>query len=189
MKNLIKLFAVALLLLSSAVYAQEADYSKEPGFVDFGDVSAFENEDTFVEVILNERLLRMVSKLSKHEDEELANLISGLKLIKVNALTITKENKKLVDEKIKSVEKQLKSKNWEKIVMAKSKGDKALVYVKADKDDNLVGLAVTAYEESGEVAFVNVVGKIDLESIGRLSEKFDIPSLDNIHDGKRDKKK
>lgn len=189
MKNLINLFAALFLLTLSVVQAQQTDYSKEPGFVDFGDVSAFENEDEFVEVIVNDRLLRMVSKLSKNEDKELANLIAGLKLIKVNAVTVTKENKKLVDEKISSVEKQLKSKNWERIVTAKSKGDKALVYIKADKDDNIVGLAVTAYEEDGTVAFVNVVGKIDLESIGRLSEKFDIPSLDNIHDGKRDKKK
>lgn len=189
MKKLINLFAALFLMTLSVVQAQQTDYSKEPGFVDFGDISAFENEEEFVEVIINERLLRMVSKLSKGEDKELAELISGLKLIKVNAITVNKENKKLVDEKIKSVEKQLKSKNWERIVTAKSKGDKALVYIKADSDDNVVGLAVTAYEEDGTVAFVNVVGKIDLESIGRLSEKFDIPSLDDIHDGKRDKKK
>ena len=189
MKNLINIFAVMFLLTLSVVYAQQEDYSKEPGYIDFGDVSAFENEDEFVEVIINERLLRMVSKLSKHEDEELANLISGLKLIKVNVLNLTKDNKKLVDDKIKSVEKQLKSKNWERIVTAKSKGDKALVYIKADKDDNIVGLAVTANEESGSVAFVNIVGKIDLESIGRLSEKFDIPSLNDIHGSKKEKKK
>ena len=189
MKNLINIFAVMFLLTLSVVYAQQEDYSKEPGYIDFGDVSAFENEDEFVEVIINERLLRMVSKLSKHEDEELANLISGLKLIKVNVLNLTKDNKKLVDDKIKSVEKQLKSKNWERIVTAKSKGDKALVYIKADKDDNIVGLAVTANEESGSIAFVNIVGKIDLESIGRLSEKFDIPSLNDIHGSKKEKKK
>ncbi|MBU2491005.1 MAG: DUF4252 domain-containing protein [Bacteroidetes bacterium] len=189
MKLLINITAAIFLLSLSIVSAQQADFSNEPGYIDFGDVSAFENEDEFVEVILNERLLRMVSKISKSEDEELANLISGLKLIKVNVLTVNKVNKKLVDEKIKSVEKQLKSKNWERIVTAKSRGDKALVYIKADKDDDVVGLAVTAFEENGDVAFVNIVGKINLETIGRLSEKFDIPSLDDIDHAKREKKK
>ena len=188
MKNLINLFAFLFILSLSVVSAQETDYSKEPGYIDFGDVSAFENEDEFVEVRLNERLLRMVAKLSKGEDEQLAALISGLKLIKVNALQVTKDNKKKIDDKVKSVEKQLKAKNWERIVTAKSKGDKALVYIKPDKDDNIVGLAVTAYEEDGNVAFVNVVGKIDLETIGRLSEKFDIPSLEDINGVKREKK-
>ena len=188
MKNLINIFALLFIVSLSFVSAQEKDYSKEPGYIDFGDVSAFENEDEFVEVIINDRLLRMVSKLSKHEDKELAELISGLKLIKVNVLSITRENEKKVNEKIKSVEKQLKAKNWERIVTAKSRGDKALVYIKADKDDNIVGLAVTATEEDGNVAFVNIVGKIDLETIGRLSEKFDIPSLNDIHDGTREKK-
>ena len=189
MKKLINLFAVLFLLSLSFVSAQETDYSKEPGYIDFGDVSAFENEDQFVEVILNERLLRMVAKLTKGEDEQLSELISGLKLIKVNVLDVNRSNKDKVDAKIKSVEKQLKAKNWERIVTAKSRGNKALVYIKADSDDNIEGLAVTAYEDDGSVAFVNIVGKIDLETIGRLSEKFDIPSLDDIHDVKRDKKK
>lgn len=189
MKKLINLFAVLFLVSFSFVSAQETDYSNEPGYIDFGDVSAFENEDQFVEVILNERLLRMVSKLTKNEDEQLSELISGLKLIKVNVLDVNRGNKDKVDAKVKSIEKQLKSKKWERIVTAKSRGDKALVYIKADNDDNIEGLAVTAYEDDGSVAFVNIVGKIDLETIGRLSEKFDIPSLGDIHDVKRDKKK
>lgn len=182
MKNLIKIFGVFLLCAFTLISAQKKDYSNEPGFIDFGDISAFEDGEHFAEIILEEHLLRMVAKLSKHEDEELAELIGGLKLIKVNVFESNPDNQDKIEKKIKSVEKQLKGKDWDRIITAKSKGERALVYIKTEGEDDIVGLVVTAYQEDDTVAFVNIVGKINLETIGRLSDKFDIPSLNDIHD-------
>ena len=50
------------------------------------------------------------------------------------------------------------------------------------QDDTLTGLAVMGIENDDDNAiFINIVGEIDPEQLGRLSEKFNIPELDNIH--------
>ena len=38
-----------------------------------------------------------------------------------------------------------------------------------------------AIDGSGEAVFVNIVGDINLETIGKLGAKFDIPALDQIN--------
>ena len=44
---------------------------------------------------------------------------------------------------------------------------------------------MTSLEKSGEAAFVNIVGTIDLKTIGKLGKKFDIPQLEGIKDDEK----
>ena len=178
MKTLTKLFALILLCTAVTVMAQKNDYSKYPGYVDMGSFTEFESGETFTEVIIEEHLLRMVAKMSKHEDEELASLIGGLKLIKVHTFEITPNNKSEAERRVSNIEKKLKSEEWDTIVRSKGKGERANVYIKTDKESKIVGLVVAAFEDDDEATFVNIVGDIDLEAIGKLSNKFDIPHLD-----------
>jgi hypothetical protein len=46
--------------------------------------------------------------------------------------------------------------------------------------ESLSGLVVMAVEENDEAVFVNIVGEIDPEQLGKLSNKFHIPKLDSI---------
>ena len=41
-------------------------------------------------------------------------------------------------------------------------------------------LAVTTLESGNEAAFVNIVGTIELATIGKLSNMFGIPQLDDV---------
>ncbi len=52
----------------------------------------------------------------------------------------------------------------------------------------IIGLAVTTLEADGEAAFVNIVGTIELATIGKLGNKFNIPHLEGVgnHNGDRD---
>ena len=67
------------------------DYSKYPGYANFGDLAALEDGEMVTEIIIEEKLLRMVSKFTK-DDDELSDLIGGLKLIKVNTFEVTPGN-------------------------------------------------------------------------------------------------
>jgi len=180
MKQLINI-AVVLLVLSAAIYGQKKDYSAEPGYVDFGSFQSLETGEMVAEVMIEEHLLKMVAKLSKHEDEQLFNLLKGLKLVRVNVFGVTEENEKLIQEKIKKINDKLVGSSWDSIVKYRDKGESANVYIKTSGDDTIVGLVVASFEKNGEAAFVNIVGDIDLETIGRLSEKFDVPGLDKVH--------
>ncbi|RMD50275.1 MAG: DUF4252 domain-containing protein [Ignavibacteria bacterium] len=177
MKN--KIFML-LILFSMALFAQSENIKNDPGYIDFGNLTSFDDGDMVAEVLLEAHLLKMVSKMTKHQDPELAELLNGLKLIKVNAFEVNDENKNQIYDIMNNVDGELKSKGWERIVKVRDHDERANVYIKTDGEEDIVGLVVTAIGEDNEAAFVNIAGRINLETIGRLSEKFDIPEIDKI---------
>ncbi len=183
-----KLTKYLLVFLAAAVLtaAQKKDYTSEPGYIDFGDLQSLESDEMVAEVFIEEHLLRMVSKITKNEDQELSDLISGLKLIKVNAFDVNETNLPLIKSKIEAIDKELTSKKWDRIVRTRSKKEAANVYIKTGSKDIILGLVVTALDTKGEAAFVNIVGDINLETIGKLANQFDIPSLNKVKKDKED---
>jgi len=185
MKNLIKVIIPLLLLLTVSVFAQEEDYSKYPGYVNFGNLSVFEKGEEATEVLIDSNLLKMVANFTKGKDNgsnELSGLIGGLKLIRVNTFEVSPSSKSELISKVKRIEKDLRKKNWQRMVMTKSKGAITNIFVKTGKNaDKFVGLAIMSIDEDGEASFVNIVGNIDMKTIGKLSNKFDIPGLDSLN--------
>ena len=180
MKTLTNLFVFLFFAAAVNILAQEeTDYSIYPGFADFGNLSALEDGEMVTEILIEEKLLRMVSKFTK-DDPELSDLIGGLKLIKVNTFEVTPNNETKLMDRAKMIDKDLMSKNWDRIVKTKSRGEIANVYIKTKGDDEFVGITVVAIDEGGEAAFVNIVGSINMDTLGKLGQKFDIPGLDDI---------
>ena len=64
------------------------------------------------------------------------------------------------------------SKKWDRIVKTKSKGEIANVYIKTAGDEEFVGLTVVTIDENGEAAFVNIVGTINMDALGKLGSKI-----------------
>jgi len=179
MKTLINIIAVALIFSTANLFAQEEDYSKYPGYANFGNLAVLEDGEMVTEIIIEEKLLKMVSKFTEN-DVELSDLISGLKLIKVNTFEVTPSNSAELIKRAKLIDQDLMSKNWDRIVKTKSKGEVANVYIKTAGEDEFVGLTVVSIDEGGEAAFVNIVGSIDMDALGKLGQKFDIPGIDDI---------
>ncbi len=186
MKKFFKILPIIIVIFSINLVAQEkGDYSNDPGYVDFGDLSKFYNDNDVTEVLVEKNLLKLVANATKDQDSALYNLLNGLKLVKVNSFKNNGANKDEIISKIESINKKLTSKNWDRIVHVKSGDEYTNVFIKSNSsDDTIEGLAVTTYQDDGEVTFVNIVGKINLESIGRLGKKFDIPSLGDINKNK-----
>jgi len=181
MKTLIKILSVLVLMSAASIMAQEKDYSGYAGFANFGDLSALEDGEMVTEILIEEKLLRMVAKFTK-DDEELSDLIGGLKLIKVNTFEVTPSNSEELMDRAKSIDRDLMAQNWDRIVKTKSRGEVANVYIKTAGDDEFVGITVVTVDEGGEAAFVNIVGSINMDTLGKLGQKFDIPGLDDIHE-------
>ena len=183
MKNTIKIFLAVTLLFSLTALAQEKeDYSKEPGFVDFGNLSPYLNSDKVTEVNIEGYLLKMVSNLTQKDDPELSRMLKGLKLIKVYSFEVNVKEAKELNVKISQIDNLLAEKNWDRIVKVKGPKESTNVYIKTSADKKeIVGLVVTELEKNGQSSFINIVGKIDMDALARLGEKFDIPSLDKVH--------
>ena len=177
-----KKLTVLLLLITIQAFAQKKDYSNEPGYVDFGNLSQFDSGERVVEVKIDEKYLRMVSKFTGDDEPELSALIDGLKLIKVNTFGVTETNNKDIMTKMNAIGGKLENDNWDILVKVRDKSEFVNVFVHSPDGDIINGLVVMAIDEDDEAVFVNIVGHIDLEKIGELTRKFDLPGLDEIID-------
>ena len=184
MKYLNSILFITLIFLASA-YAQSGDVTREPGYVDFGNFTQFENSAGVTEVTLDEELLSTIAELSPDDDPNIMEVLKGLKLVKANVYEVDDSNRKELESKISLIDSKLAGTDWKRIVRSKKEGEWANVYVKQNSRKQIVGLVVTSLEKSGEAAFVNIVGTIDLKTIGKLGKKFDIPQLEGIKDDEK----
>lgn len=180
MKNLIKLLLIVLIIAPTMLFAQKKDYSNEPGYVDFTKFENFIQSDETTEVIVENKLLRMVGRIVKNKDPELKDLLDNLKLVKAISFETMDDNYSEIAGNVQKIASKLDGMGWDRIVKSKSKKRVTYVYIKTKGDEDVLGLAVMNVEKDGESSFVNVVGKINLDAIGRLGDKFNIPALDRI---------
>lgn len=180
MKNLT--ITILMLFLAAAVFAQKGDYSQYAGYVDLGDFDSIDKGDEVTEVLIEEHLIKMVAKMTRTSEPELSDLLDGIKLVKVHAFDTNEKSFEKIQERAAVIDEELMEKNWDRIVKVRSSKEFANVYIKTD-GELIIGLVVTTGEKRGESAFVNIVGDINLETIGQLGTKFNIPSLDHINGG------
>jgi len=181
MKSKVLLFT---LLLSVLLFSSETSFGEEPvenlpGYVDFGSMEEFQDSKESVEVTIKDPLLSIITKATERDNPELFELLSGLKLIQVRTFSLKKSQRTLIKEKADKIIRKLQKKGWERIVKAKEPEEKAEIYIKA-VGGKIVGLVISVIEYGDEAAFVNIVGNINLDSLGKLSSQFHIPGLDSL---------
>jgi hypothetical protein len=174
-----KYIFVILVLTTFTAFAQK-DYTSEPGYFDFGDLSKFETGEGVTEVFLESNILKMVAAATEEEEPDLSSMLNGLKLIKVNVFDVSNKNESGIMERINETDKKLMSQKWDRIVRSRGGDETVNVYIKTSGNSNILGLVVTTLDKEDQAVFVNIVGTIDLKKIGKLGAKFDIPSLDKI---------
>lgn len=184
MKKKLILMSVILGLSFSTGFAQKNDYSNYKGFIDFGNLEQFETGEEVTEVLIEEHLIRMVAKLATNEEPELSSVLDGIKLIKVHTFEVSEKNASELSSKVKEIDKTLMNDGWDRIVRTKSKHEVTNVYILTNNEEKIEGLVVAGLENDGDATFVNIVGDINLETIGELSSKFDIPTIGSIHEKK-----
>lgn len=182
MKTITKYLTVLLFLFALSLTAQQKDFTKEPGYVDFGELAEFETGEAVTEVYIDETLLQMVAKMTKEKEPEMADLLNGLKLVKVNSYEISDENETEILNRMENIAQKLNGTKWQRMVKRKAKDETVYVFVRTGNTEKFTGLVVLAFDKPGEAAFINIVGDIDLASIGKLSNKFDIPALNKMNE-------
>ncbi|UCH85556.1 MAG: DUF4252 domain-containing protein [Candidatus Latescibacterota bacterium] len=172
-------FAVtAIIAPGSAAAADKTDYTKMPGFVDFGAMDVFGEQEATVEVFLKGSLLAMAREAVGDDDPQLKHMLANIQYIHVQVFDLDDVDSKQVMEKTKQVAKQLDQKGWEMAVRVREDDEHVYVYLMPGENNNLAGLVVMAVEDDDEAAFVNIVGNIDPENIGKLGRTFHMDSID-----------
>jgi hypothetical protein len=160
---------------------QTEDFTKHPGYVDFDALKIFEDEDAKVEVYLKQPMLKLLSEFGKHEDPEMFDLFSRLYLVRVQVFESTRALTEKFDAESSKTIKELDRRGWERVVRVREDEERVYVYLKPSEDyEYIQGIVVIAIEDFDEAVFVNIVGDIRPDDIGKLSSHFDIEELDSI---------
>jgi hypothetical protein len=179
---------VAFSLIGSVVFAQTTEaYKEHPGYVDFGSFEKFQNAAKTVDISIKGPLLNFVSKITAGEDPELSQLLQNLLLIQVNVFSVKEQQIGDVNAIIQNASKTLTSRRWERMVRVQDQGEHVEVYTQFGDTGALTGLVVMALGKNQEAVFVNIVGTLDPEQLGKLSAKFNIPKLDELDFGNKEK--
>lgn len=155
---------------------KESEFKELPGYVDFSSLTEFQNAKTTVEVYLKEPLLSLIAAAA---DSELAQVLSSLKLISVKNFSLDAKSFANVKLETQKITKKLSRQNWEVVVSVKEPEEQTDIYMKTVKE-KVAGMVIISLDSKREATFVNIVGNIDMNSLAKLSSKFDIPKLDSI---------
>ncbi len=181
------LLLTAMLMLhpSAPATGQESEaYKNHPGYIDLSLVESLGEPEKSVEIFLTPGLVKLVSALD--EDKELESVLKKLVMIKVYTFAVNRSNRKKFEDKMNELRKRLTKSQWLKFINVKEDTNRTEVYIR-ETDDEIQGLTILSLEDR-EVTFVNIVGVIDLESIGKLSSRYHIPQLDSLRQKKREEK-
>lgn len=131
-----------------------------------------------VDVNIDERLMRMASKLFSEKDaeeKEIKQLVAGIKGIYVRSFEFEADGQYTAAD-VDSIRTQLRVPSWTKMVNVTSKKDGGLEVYILFNGDTVGGLAVLATDDR-EFTVVNIVGPVDLEKLSKLEGNFGVPEL------------
>lgn len=183
MKKLIYLLACILTLslaVSVVVADQDDDIKKHPGYVDFSGINFPADAEETVEVTIRGPILKFVANITHDEDRSLSRVLAQLHLIRVNTCSVENSDLKKLRDEIRKMESKLKKEKWEKIVRVTKRDEHVNIFVKSSNSNHFDGLVIMAVDDDDEAVFVNIVGEVDWETLGKIGRKFEIEKLEDL---------
>ena len=188
MMKIARTFPLVLLGLALGALAWPATaqpLESQPGFVDFQRFGSFSDDDLTVEINLGGALLKMLAVTLEDEEEEFAQLLAGLKGLRVNIFKLQAGDAGVAQGNIRNVVRDLKNRGWEAVVRIKDEQDIHLLILSSG--DQISGLLAVFVEPGETVGFVNIVGNFDPAQIARLGKQLDLPPLSQLGGAKNGK--
>ena len=175
------LVGVALLVAGGTVHAQQDQpqaealpqpaYLSAPGYVDFDLSKLLSAAEPAVIIQLEKPMIKMMAGAFMQEEPEMAKLLEGLELIRVQVSPVPAENR---EDAITSVDSTIKNLTaggeWMTMMKVQENQEQIHVLTRA-AGEKMNGLAAFILEPDGEAVFVNVVGEFSPEAIGALMSK------------------
>ena len=166
-----KLLLMGLIgMLALPAMSQEDALKDFPGYVDFGELNNMFGEPS-VQIAIGRSLLGLVSALSAHEVPEAAKLFNRLHGVRVSVFENPTVNEGAVDF-VKSISSNLSQQGWESVVTVNSDDEQVRIFMKFN-GKNVEGITVMALAED-EAVFVNVIGDLKPDELGKVMNNFDI---------------
>ncbi len=187
MRSISKIHLLVLTIILSAIGASAQDARLR-----FDDLAGLEkNASEIVEVNVDGKLLqlakRVLLKVKDQDAKKIGKAIEGLEGVYVRSFNFENDNEYNIAD-VDGIRKQLSAPGWEKLARVRSKKDnqKIDVYMMFRGQD-ISGLAVILSEKK-QIALINVIGPIDIDTLAELGGKMNIPEISISKDDDPDDK-
>ena len=185
--NTLRVALVTTLILGLAAGSAAAlKLEDAPGYVDLEWIEIPDTADEIQDIDLSPVLLDMARDAEQADDPDLAKALSMVHSIRVKAWSLDNDGNEDAGKAVARVTSRLKEDGWKRLVYFKDDEETVAVSTYYDGDD-MTGLMLVAYEPGDSVAFVNVVGDLDLGTLFKLASRIDSDGLEDLideYDGK-----
>ncbi|MFS4468084.1 DUF4252 domain-containing protein [Maribacter sp. 2210JD10-5] len=148
----------------------------------------YEDLDNVSAVVVNSSMFRLLSNIDVEVDDpeakDFMDIAQSLKNLKV----FITEDKAVSADMMKTMQKYLKTNSLEELMRVKDEGTNVKFYIKKGKDEDHVSellMFVTGLKDAGvdidvngrnfETVLLSLTGDIDLNKIGSLTSKMNLP--------------
>jgi hypothetical protein len=122
----------------------------------------------------------MAARLAQKDQPEVAELIRGLQLIRVNVIGLDDQNRAEVEKRVKAIRSELDAQGWERVVAVQQKNQDVGIYAKLRGEEAVEGVVVTVLEANREAVLINIVGDLKPEKLAVVGERFNIEPLKKL---------
>jgi hypothetical protein len=171
-----------VLCLGAAGAALAANVAKEPGYVDLEWIEIPADAEEIQDIDLGPILVDLARDAEEKGDDALFQALAMVRSIRVKAFSIDNGGDAVASEAVDRIAAKMKKDDWKRLIYMKD-GDETVIVNTRYVGEDLVGLMVVTYEPHDSVAFVNVVGDLDLGTLLGLAGKIDHDSLEEMLEG------
>ncbi|HYE59009.1 MAG TPA: DUF4252 domain-containing protein [Rhodothermales bacterium] len=172
MKRLSLLLLLLLGVAAPAALAQPT-LERDPGYVDVEALTQGITEEPTVEVDVRGALLRLVVASARSDDPELASMLSRLRAIQVRVYKLNSRDRSVVAGRTAEFARRLRSQGWEPFVRVRDEDSRVDMMVRTN-GDRITGLVALVVGDDEEAVFLNIVGEVDPEQVGRIGRRFNV---------------
>ena len=146
-------------------------YKQHPGYVDFKIQDIGSGIKPNVQILLEEPLLKMISSASANSEPEFAQVLSLLKLVRVEVTENLAGKAPEIRSRFAEQTSLLKEKQgWNSMVHVEENDESVDIMLKF-ANNKIAGLALFV-QGADEVVFINIVGEVEVERLGRVLGKM-----------------
>jgi|GEM_PF-1476558 len=156
-------------------------FENDPGYVDFEALGlvAGEGEES-LRISLYGPILRLVAEATKGDEPGFSEILEKLRAIRADIFDVPPGSQEQLRRRTIEVAHRLQGRGWQTVLEVRS-GDGDLSFIQTRTDgDRISGLAVMFIEPDGSAGFINIVGEVSPEELGRLGRTFDIEPLEQM---------
>jgi len=176
--RLILTAAMAGILLFAGLALAE-DFTGKPGYVDLEWIEIPPDAMEIHDIDLGPILLSLATDAEENGDDALVQALAMIHSVRVKAYSLDEDGDATASGAVKKIQAKLNEEDWKRLIYVKDGEETIAVHTFYDEKD-LTGLMVVTYQPGDSVAFVNVMGDLDLGTMLRLAKQIDEDSIEDM---------